>query len=94
MPMMTPSGVPVLITSPGLSVMNLAGIGDHFCYRENHIGGAAVLAQLAIQPALDRQILRIGNLIGGHDIRTERQELVQGLAEQPLPAEQLQNGVR
>ena len=44
------------------------------------------LPQLAVQPALDRQILRVGDFVRGDHVGPQRQELVQRLAQQPLPA--------
>ena len=85
-PMATPAGVPVLMTSPGRSTMNWLMYRTTSYDAENHVRGGPVLPQLPVHPEPQPECLRVGDLVGGHQPRTERVERLAALALVPLAA--------
>src|SRR5690606_38701025 len=70
-----------------------AGLGQKLDYtlrREDHLGGRAVLAQLAVDPGLYRQPARVGNLIRGGDPGPPGAERVGPFGAGPVPLPFLQ----
>ncbi len=63
-----------------------ADVGHQFGAAEDHVGGRAVLHAGAVQIQPEMQVLRIGDLVGGDQPRSERAEAVAALALVPLRA--------
>src|ERR1017187_8910444 len=53
---------------------------------ENHVSRVRFLPDVAVDDGLDRQCIRVRNLIGGDEAGTERAERVEGFAATPLAA--------
>src|SRR4051812_38025227 len=53
--------------------------------REDHLRCRTVLHDLAVEHAPDRERLRVGYLVAGRYVRTNRSEGIYGLAPRPLP---------
>ena len=85
----TPAGVPVMIRSPGSSVIACETNDDDLGDAEDHVRGVRVLHHLAVQDRADRQRLRIGNLARRHEL-ADRQEGVERLAAHPLAVGELE----
>ena len=60
------------------------GRGDLFCQGKNHLARMTVLLELAIDPQLERQVLRVGHGAGRHQARPQRAAGVVGLAGHPV----------
>ena len=72
----TPRGVPVRIRSPGASVHVSREKSTTLAAAEDQVGRPAVLAQLAVDPRAQREVLRVRDLVGGRDPRPPRAERV------------------
>ena len=71
-------------------------VGDQERNVENHVGGAAALAQLAVDVSAERQPVRIGDVVAIDDVRPDRRQGVAALHPQIRPVVVLQviaNGV-
>src|SRR6185312_7388778 len=64
----------------------LGYVSDHLIAVENKVVGAPGLTNLAIDVGFQFQFMRIANKIGRDEIRANRREIIQRLAEHPLPA--------
>ena len=53
---------------------------------EDHVGGGAVLARDVVDRERQAQVLRVGDLVGGDQLRAERVERLAALALVPLAA--------
>lgn len=73
----------------GLERRALGQVGDDLCDAEDHVVGAALLHDLAVQhgPELDDGGVR--QAPGRHEARPQRREAVEALAEAPLGAAEL-----
>ncbi len=80
MPMPTPGGVPVVMTSPGCMAHELADIGDDIGDAEDHRPGRTVLVALAIDLEPHGEVLRIGDFVAGHEPGADWAEGVGALA--------------
>ena len=83
-PIPTPLGVPVRIRSPGTSVHVSRDEPDELLATEDQIRGAAVLAQLPVDPGPQAQVLRLLDLVDRGDPGPERAERVGALGPRPL----------
>ncbi len=63
---------------------------DQLPTAEDQVRGAAVLAQLAVDPGAQSQVTGVGDLVGGGHPRTERTERVSALGARPLRLAPLQ----
>lgn len=61
-----------------------ADVAHQVGHREDHVRRGGVLHGLAVDAEPQAQVLRVGDLVGGHEPRTERGEGVEALALQPL----------
>ena len=84
MPKPTPGGVPVVMTSPGSSVMNWLTVAHQLGDAEDHRARVAVLHALAVDVQPHVEVLRFGDLVGRHEPRADRAEGVAALALVPL----------
>ena len=84
--MPTPGGVPVEITSPGCRLMNWLTVADQLRHAEDHGLGAAVLVAVAVDLEPHVEVLRVGDLVRGHQPGADRAEGVAALALVPLAA--------
>ena len=80
----TPLGVPVRIRSPGAQRARLGDELDQLRAAEDQVRGAAVLAQLVVDPGAQPQVAGVGHLVGGRHPRAERAEGVGALGARPL----------
>ena len=83
MPMPTPAGVPVAMTSPGYSVMPREIVSIRVGMSKIRSLGARVLPQLAVDPAAHAGVAAV-ELVGVDDPRPHRAERVERLAHVPL----------
>ena len=65
-------------------------VADQRLAVEDHVRGVGGLAHLAIHAAFELQLVRVGHLVGRHEIRADRAEVVGTLAEHPLTRPRLQ----
>ena len=80
----TPAGVPVMMRSPGSSVI-AADERDQRRDVEDQIGGGGALHDAAVEPHLDFQAMRAGRqFVGADENRAERPGIVEILADRPL----------
>ena len=84
MPLPTPGGVPVMMTSPGNQRHETARIGDRFDDREDHLAGVAGLHPLAIHIQPHAEVLNVGDLVLRHQPGADGREAVMALALGPL----------
>src|SRR5262245_3635027 len=68
----------------------LRGVAHQLRAVEHHVVGVRRLAHLAVDLALDLQVVRVADQIGGDEIRSEQREAVAGLADHPLAAAALE----
>ena len=64
----------------GLERERLREVGDLLKAAVDHLARVAVLAQLVVDPGLDLKRVRVAELVGGDDPRTERTVGIEGLA--------------
>ena len=55
------------MTIPTSRVNAVRQVLDHLRTGEDHVGGVAVLTELVVDPGADGQVLRVADLVGGHD---------------------------
>src|SRR5215831_19071272 len=67
-----------------------ADVADQLGHAEDHVGRAGVLPRSAVDRALDPERLRIPHLARTDQVRAQRQEAIERLAEKPLRAAELQ----
>ena len=53
---------------------------DDLLHRDGHFARMRLLPRLAVHAQLHREMVRLGNLIGGDDVRPERAERINPLA--------------
>ena len=74
----------------GLQRERHRAVADDLGDAEVHLRGARVLEDLVVDPALDLERLRIGDLVGRHEGRAHRAEGVERLATRPLAVAELE----
>ena len=58
--------------------------------REVHLRGARLLEDALRRPCTDREVLRVADLVGGHEDRPHRAERIERLAACPLAVAELE----
>src|SRR5262249_42887182 len=68
----------------GLERPVLRRVADDLLAIEDHVAGVRGLSHFAVDPALQLEVVRIGNLIRGDEVRPNRTEAVAGFSQHQL----------